>query len=148
MKSVAVFMCLFIFCSSITAQKVNTDGILGKWESVKNNLIVEVYKVHTDYRARVIWFKNTNEIARPSNTWVDEKNPDKRLRNRKRLGMEVLSNLVFNIKNNRWEEGQIYDCTTGRTWNSSAWITNQGLLKVRGFWHFEFIGQTMVFKRI
>lgn len=148
MKVVAILFSLFSLSAVDTGRLNPADAVLGKWETVKENLIVEVYKEHNDYKAKILWFKNTNEKTRPSDTWIDDKNPNAALRHRKILGMQVLQNLVYNPKENRWEGGKIYDCTTGRTWDSSAWISRDGLLKVRGFWHFEFIGQTLVFKRI
>lgn len=147
MKFTSILLCLFLLSSPQNTPSASADAILGNWESVKNNLKVEVYKDHDDYRARIIWFKNISPTAKPIETWQDEKNPDLTLRSRKVLGMDVLRNFVFNTKNNRWENGEIYDCTTGKTWSSSAWLTDKGFLKVRGFWHFEFIGQTMAFKR-
>lgn len=147
MKTLILLLNFFAH-GAVTKSHINpADAILGKWETVKNNLIVEVYKDHNTYKAKVIWFKNTHDKANPSDTWRDEKNPNKSLRQRKVLGMEVLQNLVYNPTENLWEDGKIYDSTTGKTWDSSAWISSGGLLRVRGFWHFQFIGQTMVFKK-
>ncbi len=124
------------------------DAILGKWETLQDNLIVDVYKEGHEYKAKVVWFKNSSEKTKPSTAWIDEKNPNKSLRSRKVLGMEVLQHLVWNPNNQKWEKGRIYDSTTGKEWNSSAWLTEDHLLNVRGFWHFEFLGRNMVFKRI
>lgn len=147
MKGLTIFF-LSLYLGVIMTQINPPDAILGKWETTKNNLIVEVYKDHEKYKAKVIWFKNTNEEHNPSAQWRDEKNPDKALRERKILGMEVMQNLMYDPVENRWERGEIYDSTTGRTWSSSAWISPAGLLEVRGYWHFEFIGQTLAFKKI
>jgi hypothetical protein len=37
---------------------------------------------------------------------------------------------------------------SGKEWDAVAWITGKQLLKVRGFWHFELLGQTMAFRKI
>jgi uncharacterized protein (DUF2147 family) len=123
------------------------DDILGKWQNLDKNLIVEIYKEGNCYKGRLLWFKNSNEKDNPSNTWLDVNNPDPALRTRKILGMDVLQKLVYNSKNNCWDGGEIYDSTTGRTWNSSLRFSSDGTLDVRGFWHFEFIGKTMSFKK-
>ena len=42
----------------------------------------------------------------------------------------------------------IYDSKNGRDWNASACIDKSGMLKVKGYWHFKFIGRTMTFNRV
>lgn len=140
---------IVVFFNPEANQRLNAgDAILGKWETVENNLIVEVYKVDLEYRAKVVWFKNSDYKTNPPENWRDVKNPDTKLRQRKILGMEVLQHLVYKPKESRWEDGSIYDSTTGHTWDSSAWISNNGLLNVHGFWHWEFLGKTIFFKKL
>lgn len=127
---------------------IAADDVLGKWQNLEKNLIVEVYRDGNHFKGRLLWFKNSNEKTNPSYTWLDINNPDPALRNRKILGMDVLQKLVYNPKKNCWDDGEIYDTTTGRTWNSSLKFSEDGTMEVRGFWHFEFIGKTMSFKKL
>ncbi len=146
MKNVFLLIGINLFFTfSSTAQR-NPDAILGKWITTDNKLIVEVYRQSTNYKAKIIWFKDVNNKA--MNEKLDEKNPDKALRNRKWLGMEVLRNLRYDAGNNDWEEGIIYDAKHGREWDSIAWINNDHLLKVKGYWIFKFISETLIFKKI
>ena len=123
------------------------DRILGKWLSEEKNVMVQVYKNGDKYAAKLIWFDDSDDKSKPMNSRIDYKNPDPTLRNRKLLGMEVVDNLAYNPQTNSWENGMIYDAKNGRTWSSAASITNEGVLKVTGYWHFKFIGKTMTFKR-
>ena len=123
------------------------DAILGKWITVEHNLEVQVYKKDDNFRAKIIWFK-IEDTTRPMNTRMDEKNPNPSLRTRKWLGMEVLRNLKYNEEDNEWEDGIIYDAKHGRYWDSVAWINNKGLLKVKGYWVFKWISETLTFKRV
>ena len=124
------------------------DAILGKWMTIEGNLKVEVYKQNNDFKAKVIWFKDTDDKSRPMNERRDEKNPDKTLRSRKWIGMEVLRNLRYYPDDDEWEDGKIYDSNTGKEWSSVVWMTRDNLLKVKGYWLFKFISQTKTFKRI
>lgn len=124
------------------------DAIIGKWMSAENNLAVEVYKQNNDFKARVIWFDDTDDKTKPMNERLDEKNHDKVLRTRKIIGMEALRNLQYNKDDGEWQHGIIYDSSSGKEWDAKAWITNAGLLKVRGYWHFAIFGQNMTFKKI
>jgi len=137
----------FVFTAAITAQ-TKQDRILGIWMSTENKLMVEVYKVNNSFKAKVLWFNDTDDKSKPYTIRTDEKNPDHSLRNRKLLGLEVLHGLTYNAEEDKWENGRIYDAKSGKTWDASIAITDEHLLKVRGFWHFEFFGETMKFKRI
>jgi uncharacterized protein (DUF2147 family) len=146
-KYIAVIV--FAAISSLAVAQNSPDAIVGKWEAVpQKNVIVEVYKDQSEYKARVVWFNDNDDKTKPMNIRQDDNNVDPSLRKRKILGLQVLNNMVYNSKNNKWENGKIYDAKSGRTWNSSAWITNNNTLQVRGFWHFEFIGQNMTFKKL
>ncbi len=111
-----------------------------------NRLIIEVYKQANDYKAKIVWFKEVNDKVR--NERLDEKNPDKTLRTRKWIGMDVLRNLHYDAENDEWIDGVIYDAKHGREWDSIAWINRDHMLKVKGYWIFKWISETLTFKRI
>ena len=124
------------------------DEIIGKWMSSENNLVVEVYKQNNDFKAKVIWFDDTDDKNKPMNTRLDEKNHNKALRSRKIIGMESVSGMHYNKADAEWQHGTIYDGRSGKEWNAKAWINEEGLLKVRGYWHFPIFGQNMTFKKV
>ncbi len=125
----------------------NENAIVGRWMALQENLAVEVYKQNDKFHAKIIWFKIEDQ-TRPMATRTDDKNPDPSLRKRKWLGMEVLRNLRYYPNDNDWEDGIIYDAKHGKEWDSVAWITNDGLLKVKGYWVFKFVSQTLTFKKM
>jgi len=140
---------IFTIISIFSIAQNNPDAIIGKWISIpQKNLIVEVFKEKNEYKGKIVWFNDNDDKTKPMNTRLDDNNSDPNLRKRKVLGLEVLDNLVYNSKNNRWESGKIYDAKSGRIWSSSAWMRKDSTLQVRGFWHFEFIGQSLAFKKI
>jgi uncharacterized protein (DUF2147 family) len=122
------------------------ERICGKWESVHKTLRIKIFMQHNQFKAIITWFSDTE--GKPMSYWTDRRNPDPKLRSRKILGMSILSGLEYHPKTNSWENGRVYDSLHGRYWNASAYIDKKGLLRVRGYWHFKFIGRTMVFRRI
>jgi uncharacterized protein (DUF2147 family) len=125
-----------------------SDLICGKWLIAEKDLIVQVYKDGSEFKAKIVWFNDSDDKSRPMETRLDADNPDPKLRSQKILGSSVLSNLVYKTQSNSWENGMIYDAKHGRYWDSSAYINKKGELKVTGFWHFKFIGKTLTFTRI
>lgn len=98
------------------------------------------------FKAIIIWFSDTE--GKPMSYWTDRHNPKVALRSRKLLGMSILKNLTYKASTNTWEDGMVYDSKHGKEWNASVYIDKHGLLHVRGYWHFKFIGRTMTFHRV
>src|ERR1700744_557462 len=130
------FACVYFlvtFLAVINANGQATDGhdrIYGKWESVEKSLIIQVYMAGGDFKAKIVWYSDTE--GKPMDYWTDRRNPNPALRNRKILGLDVLSGLQYNPDNNSWENGMVYDSKHGREWNASADIDKNGQLRVRG----------------
>lgn len=118
--------------------------ILGQWISEQQNLIVEVYQLGAEYKAKIIWALYKKDSK--SSTY-DVKNPNPALRSRNVIGMEVLEGLSYCEQDACWKDGNIYDATSGKTWSASARIDGQGTLVVRGYWGFELFGKTLRFKK-
>ena len=145
-KLIFSFILLVSLFSHDVARAQKSEAICGKWERDAKDLVIKVYTVNNKFMAEIVWFKNTTKKA--MGEWEDVKNPDEKLRNRKLLGMNVLTDLEYVPASNSWEHGLIYDSTSGRKWNSAAYIDKEGQLEVRGYWHFKFIGKTLTFNRV
>ncbi|MFA6246476.1 MAG: DUF2147 domain-containing protein [Mucilaginibacter sp.] len=150
------FMCGFValmligstnYHTTVATSAAAAEKVCGKWKLDDDKLIVQVYKEGAEYKAKIVWFDDHDD-SKELNYWTDEKNPNPALRSRKLLGMNVLEQLTYNQQTNSWENGMIYDAKHGRLWNSSAYIDKEGALKVKGYWHFKFIGKTLTFKRL
>ena len=143
-----VMMCCFcLFLFVCRAQDNGEDGILGKWMYEEKNLIVDVYKQDNDFKAKIIWFHDGDTLTSIEQR-MDNKNPDKDLRERKIVGMDVLSGLEYDPKENKWVKGKIYDCSSGKTWDATVHLSDAQTMEVRGYYIFKFIGKTMKFTRM
>ena len=136
---------LFFLKTFVSFSQNNPDAILGKWITTTGNCMVEVYKRNTEYKAKVVWFK---EGKKKMVDYIDDKNPNPTLRNRKLLGMDVMHGLHYDKDEKQWVDGKIYDATSGKEWDSEAWLTDDHLLKVKGYWVFKFLSETKTFKRV
>ncbi len=140
------FLFLLFFCCSITAQ-TKMDDILGKWMATDKSVKVQIYKEDGTFKAKVIWYDVRLGTGKPMHASVDSRNPNPKLKNRKVIGMEVLDGLHYNAAHHRWENGKIYDASSGRTWDSFVEIKDNGEMIVRGYWKWQWIGKTLHFER-
>ena len=121
-KICTIIIALFAGLGIVSAQEV-----IGKWKLDDGSAIVEVYKSGDSYNGKIVWLKDANM---PDGSPVcDLNNPDKSLRSRKLMGLNMLSGLKKN--GNEYTEGTIYDPGNDKTYNCSMKVEGD-VLKVRG----------------
>ncbi len=110
------------------------DAILGTWLTEVKDAEIEIYRKSGKYFGRVVWIKDSkDENGQPVK---DAKNPDKARKNKNILGMDIITNLIFD--DSEWKGGSIYDPKNGETYTCKLWLEN-GNLKVRGYlgWFYD-----------
>ena len=103
------------------------QDVVGKWKLEDGTAIVEVYKVGNVYNGKVVWLQEPT--AADGTPAVDSNNPDKNLRKRPLIGLNLLHGLKKDGK--KYSGGKIYDPSNGKTYNCSMQVDGN-TLKVRG----------------
>ncbi|MES2379202.1 MAG: DUF2147 domain-containing protein [Bacteroidota bacterium] len=143
------FLLVFFLTGSTPVITTNHDPnfICGKWISTNKDFIVLVYRDINTFKAKTVWFKN-KDTSKAMDEWTDKHNPDPALRTRKLIGMNIMTDLIYNARSDSWEDGKIYDSSNGHVWSAAVKATPEGHLKITGYWHFKFIGRSMMFTRM
>lgn len=129
------------------AEEIPADAILGIWATDKAEAHIEISKSDDEtYMATIIWLKDPfypadDEGGMAGEPKVDRENPDPELRERSIEGLRIMHGLVYD-GDGEWEDGEIYDPETGKTYSSEIWLTDEGTLKVRGYVGFSLFGRT------
>ena len=120
------------------------QDVLGRWKLEDGTAIVEVYKNGDSCNGMIVWLANPTEAdGTPA---VDNNNPDKVLRSRQLIGLNMLSGLKKN--GTEYSGGSIYDPGNGKTYNCSMKVEGD-ILKVRGSLDKKgLIGRTMDWYRV
>lgn len=120
------------------------QDVTGKWKLEDGTAIVEVYRQGNVFNGKIVWLKDPYEAdGTPA---VDSNNPDKSLRSRKIIGLNMLSGLKA-VKG-EYSGGKIYDPGNGKTYNCSMKVEGN-VLKVRGSLDKRgLIGRTMDWFRV
>ena len=139
MKRKSVLMLLavtFMGCSMSFAQNAlnnNGDNIVGTYESTQNGdrfkAKIEKLKDGT-YRGQVFWMENDKDAK--GNKRLDEKNPDKSLRNTPADRIVLFSGLKYDAKKKEWNDTKIYDPQRGMKAKMTAAFDKDGRLKITG----------------
>ena len=76
---------------------------------------------------------------------IDDKNPNKGLRNRPIQGMVLLTGPKW--KKGEWDDGDIYDPEYGNTYSAMVMMPDKNTLKLRGYMGFSLLGRTTTWVR-
>ena len=120
-----IFLCMIFMLAPLAA--AFAQDVIGKWKLEDGSAIVEVYKQGDVFNGKIVWLQNPTE---PDGTpAVDNNNPDAKLRSRKLIGLNMLSNLKKD--GGEYTGGSIYDPGNGKTYNCSMKVEGD-ILHVRG----------------
>jgi uncharacterized protein (DUF2147 family) len=129
---------LIILSNKLSAQ----EHLTGTWQSSDGDGRIEFYRQDGKFSGKLVWASIPD--AR------DENNPDPQLRNRKVVGMELFSGFEWNAKDQEWQNGQVYDPKSGKTYDSVLWIDKNepDKLNIRGYvMGLRWLGRTEQFTR-
>ena len=104
-------------------QTTRADQITGTWTNENGDAKFEIQKKDGTYIANIIWLKNPKNTAGKEKE--DKNNPDKSLRTRPVIGMNIITGLQF--ENDKYVNGQIYSPEKGITATCSAKMVNNYL---------------------
>ena len=138
MKKSILLSLIFMSVNTLFAQ--NATDILGVWLNKEKDAQIEIYKEKEQFFGKIVWLA----IAKNKNgEWMlDVKNPDEKLQTRKKLGMTVMHNLVWDADDKEWNNGKIYDAREGDTYSLFAKTNGLDILDLRGYIGFSLFGKT------
>ncbi len=138
MKIIKHLLCGLAFLSLVNYGYAQTgsDKILGLYWSPKKDAKIQIYRKGDKYFGKSVW------IATPKK---DVENPDKQLRQRDILGVNLLTN--FSYDDGDYTGGEIYDPANGKTYSCKISFAGQNL-KVRGYIGISLLGRTEIFERV
>jgi len=117
MKKILLMMTFAVI--SLTAY---SQDIFGTWITEAGDGNVEIYENNGKIFGKIVWLKKGADTR-------DTHNPDAKLRDRKLIGVNLLSGLTK--KGDKYEGGKIYDPKSGKTYKCAIWLDGKEL-KVRG----------------
>ena len=127
MKKILFSMVLMLIAANGFAQ-----DLFGTWLTEAGDAKVEITQTGNVVNGKIVWLAKGPETKDPHNT-------DAKLRNRKLMGVNILSGLTK--KKDKWEGGKIYNPKNGKNYKCSIWLEGKEL-KVRGYIGFLFETQT------
>ena len=129
MKKLLLILVVLICSSNLFAQ--SADDITGIWWNAEKTSKIKVELKDGKYIGTVVYIIPEKYVnGAPA---LDDLNPNVALRSRSRLNLQILSGLIYNAGDKEWAKGQIYDPTSGKTYDCYAWLEGKDTLQLKGF---------------
>ena len=148
---VSACICTFYIFLATAAFAQGADAIIGLWVTAGGKSHIEIYKKGETFFGRIAALKKPNyepgEVdGMTGQPRVDRNNPDTSLRNRPLIGLELMTNFLY--EDGIWRNGRIYNPRNGKTYRSNLRLTKNGALRVRGYIGFSWLGGSSVWQRV
>jgi uncharacterized protein (DUF2147 family) len=145
-RLVLIFAALFA-CIGLWAQNDKADNIIGTYAGGKGKdaFKVKITKMADgSFKGQVCWVAELYDANGVMD--VDDKNPDKSLRNTPADKIVLFTGLQYNAKKQQWDGTKIYDPNRGIKVSMTATFDGPKVLKIRG--SVLGIGETEVWTRV
>ena len=141
MKNLLTSLLLLLLVATVTTVQAQGD-IFGRWTTIDDatgevKSVVDIYKKEGKAFGKIVKiFREEGEDPDPVCTECSGKRKGQKI-----IGMEIITGLEYDNKNNEWEDGDILDPENGKEYDCKIWV-EEGKLKVRGYWAFFYRTQT------
>lgn len=139
----ACMLALMLVCS-FAARAQGPEAITGLWWNAEKTAKVEVYEENGKFYGKIVELVEPNENGKPK---IDKENPNDNLKKRPLKGLVILQDLEHD-SGNEYEDGEIYDPKSGKTYSCNAKLVNNNQLDLRGYIGFSLIGRTSTWTRV
>lgn len=142
---ILTFIISAFFIGQGFSQTRKASDILGIWFNEEKDAKVEIYEENGKYFGKVVWLEEPirPETGKPK---LDDENPDEELQKRPIMGLLLVWDFVFDGED-EWEDGNIYDPKSGKTYSCYMEFESETTLKVRGYIGISLIGRTTYWTR-
>jgi len=128
------------------------DVITGLWEVEDGGGRIEIARCGAGYCGAIAWLREPlyppdDKDGMGGRPLLDRENPQKELRRRPQLGLQIMAGYTFR-GDNFWDNGTIYNTENGKTYRSSITLLSQNRLELRGFIGIPLLGGSTVWKRV
>ncbi len=128
-KNSIVLLVMILFGSAAFAQE---GRVLGYWLTEEDQSQIEIYKRgDNQYYGKIVWLDEP--LEEDGSAKLDVENPDRALRSRPLLGLEILKGFSYDASKDEWSGGSIYDPENGRTYSAYMRLDGDNTLRMRGY---------------
>lgn len=130
----------FLFVTVAAVQWVGND-ICGIWWNKDKDAKIKIYSSYGKYFGQIHWMKNPLDSV-TNKPKLDKNNPDVTQQKRPIQGLLILKNLEWDDDDQEWDDGDIYDPKSGKTYSLTCSLKDKNTMELRGYIGISLLGRT------
>lgn len=144
MRKLSISLFAMIITLVVNGQNKKITGV---WWNEEKTSRVEIYEENGKLFGKVVWLSN-DKNPNGTSPRVDYLNPDEKLKKQRLIGSRILKNLTWDADDNEWNNGEIYDPKSGKTYSCYAELQKDGKLFLKGYvLGMTFLGKSTLWTR-
>ena len=134
-KSLFVTLFLYLCAAGFCQAQDGKSAAIGTWKSIDDNTgearsYVDLFVKGDKLFGKISKLLDAN--ADPSAVCDQCKSDDPRYK-KPILGLEIIQDLAWSERKDVWQSGKVLDPENGKEYTCKIWVTDDGLLKLRGY---------------
>ncbi|HTV84528.1 MAG TPA: DUF2147 domain-containing protein [Dyella sp.] len=129
------------------------SGIVGDWLVESRDAVIRIERVGDQYQGTILW--QLHDTYGPQDgpelngkIVTDRNNPDPALRGQPLTGLHLLKGLHYDMADNKWVGGRVYNSENGKTYNCIVRLRGPDRLVLRGYIGISLLGGNTTWTRV
>ena len=129
------------------------DGIVGNWLVESGDAVIHIERHGDRYEGTIAW--QLHDTYGPEDgpeldgkPVVDRHNPDPALRSRTLDGLRLLWDLRYDVDDQEWTEGRVYDSDNGHVFRCQMRLLDPDHIRLRGYVGITLLGGSSTWTRV
>jgi uncharacterized protein (DUF2147 family) len=161
-RLIALMAMVFVLFAGMIAPSAADDsvadlpaaaGIVGDWLVESRDAVIRIERVGDEYQGTILW--QLHDTYGPEDgpdlngkIVTDRNNPDPAQRSQPLTGLRLLKGLHYDVVDNKWIGGRVYNSENGKTYNCVVRLPQPGRLVLRGYIGLPLLGGNTTWTRV
>lgn len=139
--------------SNVPGEPAAASAIVGDWLVANHGAVIRIQQAGDTFEGYIAWqlhdtYGPEDGPALDGKVVTDRNNPDPALRARPLTGLRLLTGLHFDLADNKWTGGEVYDTDNGRTYHCMVRLAGPNRLVFRGYIGVPLFGKNTYWTRV
>jgi uncharacterized protein (DUF2147 family) len=135
------------------ADQPAASGIVGDWLVESRDAVIRIERVGDEYQGAILWqlhdtYGPEDGPALSGKIVTDRNNPDPAQRDQPLTGLRLLKGLRYDMTDNKWVGGRVYNSENGKTYNCVVRLPGPNRLVLRGYVGISLLGGNTTWTRV
>ncbi|CAN5317444.1 DUF2147 domain-containing protein [soil metagenome] len=138
---------LFVTVTCFTSSTWVANDLTGVWLNKDKDSHIKIFASGGKFFGQIVWLKEPIDTV-TKKPKLDKHNPDTKFQNRPVMNLIILKNLEFDVDDQEWSDGNVYDPKSGHDYSLTCKLKDKNTMELRGYMGISLLGRTDIWTRV